>query len=262
VTDIVLLKFDTNGGQLWVRNWHGGFGTDWPVGLALDPHGNVDVVGNTINISPGTNFDWVVLEYDPAGNLLWTRKLAGALLAPDYSKGMAVAPNGDVVATGYLGQTTGNQHHTTACWSDDGTPLWSHVFPGPTGGGQTVAFDSLGRAYVAGQQGLVAYDGVGNLRWQQSFVVPGAAWTVPAFVARLPAERVALAGSAYFSGPGHEYALEVFDVSGASQDLLVIGPPDVGAPSDFAVRGSDLFLHGSGTNGHDQDMLTAALSVH
>ncbi|MBI5433165.1 MAG: hypothetical protein HZA52_10080 [Planctomycetes bacterium] len=262
VTDIVLLKYDANGNALWNRNWHGGFGTDWPVGLALDPHGNVDVVGNTINVSAGTNFDWVVLEYDPSGTLLWTKKLAGALLAPDYANAMAVAPNGDVYATGYLVQTAGNAHHTTARWNDAGTLVWSSTFAAPSGGGKSIGFDALGRAYVAGQAGLVAYDMLGTVRWQRVFTISGASWSTANFIAPLSAGRFAVCGSGWFSGPGNEFAIEVYDVAGHELEELVIGPPNAGSPSNFWAQGNTLYLHGGGTNGHDQDLLTAKISVH
>lgn len=260
VTDVVLLKYDPDGDSLWTRNWHGGFGTDWPIGLALDPHGNVDVVGNTIAVNAGTNFDWVVLEYDPAGNLLWTRKLAGALLAPDYSHAMAVAANGDVYATGYLVQTSGTQHHTTARWSDTGMPLWTHTFPTGTGAGKWIAFDAAGRAYVAGQAGVVAYSTTGGLRWQKPFSLTGAAWTTPLYVTALGAGRLAVGGSGRF-GSNDQMGLVILDVAGHELDQFVVAPPDVAVPRDFARRGHTLYLHGSGTNGHDQDLLTSVVAV-
>jgi len=261
VTDIVLLKLDPLGTLQWETHWHGGFGTDWPVGLALDPHGNVDVVGNTIGPGSGTDFDWVVLEYDPAGALAWSATLAGALQWPDYSIGMAVAPNGDVCATGYLVQTPSNQHHTTARWSDGGTLRWSHTFAGASGGGRSVAFDAAGRTYVAGQAGLVAYDAAGGLRWQRAFTLSGATWTSPLAAAALPPGRIAVVGSGHYAGTGDHFGLELFDLAGDALDELVVDAPHLGAPQGWWAGGARLVLHGSGSNGHDQDMLTVAISV-
>ena len=98
--DAVLVKFDTNGNQLWLRQ----FGTvyaDAAFGVAVDPSGNVYVTGytagNLFSTSSGSN-DVFIAKYDSAGTQLWGRQLG----TPAEDRGLAITtdPSGYVYLAG------------------------------------------------------------------------------------------------------------------------------------------------------------------
>jgi hypothetical protein len=76
--DFIIIKYDASGNQQWVRFYTGASDS---YGLALEPDaaGNVYVTGSSYftraDGSPANQI--VMLKYDPAGSLLWTRTYAG-----------------------------------------------------------------------------------------------------------------------------------------------------------------------------------------
>ncbi len=85
--DLFLAKYDPSGNLLWVRS-EGGPGAETGYDVELDNAGNIVVTGQfrgtitigastyTSEINPGTgarDFDIMIIKYDPAGNLLWSK---------------------------------------------------------------------------------------------------------------------------------------------------------------------------------------------
>lgn len=64
--DIVTIKFDSTGNQLWVRTYNSPANSwDSPTGMQVDYQGNIIVVGRTASNSI------IVIKYDRSGNELW-----------------------------------------------------------------------------------------------------------------------------------------------------------------------------------------------
>ncbi|HTR41939.1 MAG TPA: hypothetical protein VMH87_10020 [Pseudomonadales bacterium] len=110
--NIVLLKFDSNGNQLWVKQAGGSTGPDTPArtALALDSGNNVYLLANirstnavfgsfTFSVA-GTNFsqNMVVAKYDPSGNVLWGKEYGGTDL--DGGTAIAIGPGTNIFVTG------------------------------------------------------------------------------------------------------------------------------------------------------------------
>jgi hypothetical protein len=87
--DLYLAKFNSQGNPIWVKPFIG-VGAEICNGLTLDPTGNIVLAvsfHNTISHAnqtftvqgPSTtsNSDVLVLKYNPAGDLLWSRQLGG-----------------------------------------------------------------------------------------------------------------------------------------------------------------------------------------
>jgi len=79
--DIVIMKFDADGNDLWARQV-GTSGYDSASDIATDMKGSTTLVGSTDGALPGFmnagHNDIVIIKIDPDGNQLWARQLGTA----------------------------------------------------------------------------------------------------------------------------------------------------------------------------------------
>ena len=66
--DFVVIKYDSNGKQVWVRRYDRSETTDFPTGIVLDNTGDLYVVGRVYPVS----------KYSNDGKLPWTSSFSGA----------------------------------------------------------------------------------------------------------------------------------------------------------------------------------------
>ena len=95
-SDIFLLKYGPSGEAHWSRTW-GGLQNDYGTGVTVDSAGNVYVAGSTN--SYGGQSDFVLLKYDPSGNLLFQKVWGGA--QNDFGTGVAVDAGGNAWIQGH-----------------------------------------------------------------------------------------------------------------------------------------------------------------
>jgi hypothetical protein len=99
-TDLVTIKYDTNGIQQWARRYNGpGNAYDAPYGIAVDAAGTVYVAGGSEGNGSGS--DYTVIKYDSAGARQWVRRYNGAGNGYDTAQALTVDPAGNVCVTGY-----------------------------------------------------------------------------------------------------------------------------------------------------------------
>jgi hypothetical protein len=81
--DIHLEKLDLNGDTIWTKNiTSAGSNLDYGEKMVLYPDSGVCIMGR-INTT-GSAWDLIAIKYDPAGNLLWTRTIAGTNTGPEF----------------------------------------------------------------------------------------------------------------------------------------------------------------------------------
>ena len=95
---VMLLKFSPTG-SLLLQRIHGGTGSEFGSGIALDRAGNIYVTGATQGNSANNNLHLILLKLDPTGNLLAQRTWGGA--HQDWGRGIAVDPTGNILIVGY-----------------------------------------------------------------------------------------------------------------------------------------------------------------
>ena len=102
--EIVTLKYNQHGYLLWeskYNNHQNCYGWDQPVGLGFDAHGNIYVVGTSMNDDSGMSgqVDGVVIKYDNAGQQQWARRYYDPLEdGGEVAQDMAVSAKGNVYA--------------------------------------------------------------------------------------------------------------------------------------------------------------------
>jgi hypothetical protein len=191
--DAVTIKYASNGTKLWERAFNGEeFAADEPRSIAVSADGTrVAVTGRTgtsffavvydaqgnelgrrvdFDLGPGTDVasgpanvfyagssSWtqqtddqmVVVKLNASGGLIWERSYADG----DFSRRIAVAPNGDVVVAGEVGDYF---NWVTLRIDANGNPLWSRIYdemPSPDERPFFLTIDPFGAAYVTGAGG-------------------------------------------------------------------------------------------------------------
>jgi len=124
-------------------------GTDNPTDMAVDPSGNVIVVGE----SSGTTPDFLIIKYSNSGTKLWEQRYDGG--GADHAKAVAVDTAGNVYVTGDSYTTGGaspsSDYLTIKYRGTDGYLLWQEHYDG-TGNG-----DDYARALVVDPDGSYVY---------------------------------------------------------------------------------------------------------
>jgi hypothetical protein len=168
--DIVLAKYDANGDHAWSRRFGSGF-DDVAGGIAIDPAGNITIVGSfdrTISFGEGDDHvsngeaDIYIARFDNAGTLSWARTYGAD--RNDLAWGVAADASGNTVTTGWFegsvdfGKTTlgkvtskGNKDVFAIKHDANGAVVWVQTWGDKDHDqGRAVAVDAAGAAYVAG----------------------------------------------------------------------------------------------------------------
>jgi hypothetical protein len=157
--DVFVARYDSSGTLLWLSTF-GGSGEDDGRAIALDPAGNVYVVGTT-RPQPGSG-DAFVAKIDPSGALVYSALLGGSSL--DVAEGVAVDATGAAWVVGYtlssdfpqvaslFPELQGYVDAFVVRLDPTGSALTFSTYLG--GGGEDrpydVAVDGSGRAHVVG----------------------------------------------------------------------------------------------------------------
>ncbi|HBI22810.1 MAG TPA: hypothetical protein DDX84_01040, partial [Nitrospiraceae bacterium] len=142
--DYITIKYDTNGNQLWVRQYNSNnyYTTDSAHDIEVDSAGNVYVTGYG-----GT------VKYDTNGTELWSVYLRGYDLALDAGGNVYVVGN-DVLQNSWASKldTDGNY-----IWGASISYNWGHA---------SIALDDTGNVYVRSYVYVYKFDAMGNQLWQ------------------------------------------------------------------------------------------------
>ncbi len=127
--EIATLKYGPDGERLWSARFSAslpGRDKDTATALTVDGEGNAYVVGWAWMSEKGRR-DFLVLKYDPEGNLLWRKGWGGR--GDDLAYDVAVDDAGNVYVTGSSSQPRRSGSDVTVARLDsDGTLVWERVF--------------------------------------------------------------------------------------------------------------------------------------
>jgi hypothetical protein len=210
--DAFVVCFDSSGGLRW-EAFYGTAQYDRAHGVAVDPHGNVYIVGS-IGRNPGP-FDAFVASFNCSGGLRW-EAFYGTPNGYEYGYAVDVDLFGNVYVAGRTGQgeVYGMPFDTfLISYDSSGNPRWEvvHAFSGICDWAHGVAVDSCGNIYIAGptwnpatQDGevfIASFNCSGGLRWE-------AFWGTPTRWEYARGIDVDLFGNVYVGG--YAYAREPF----------------------------------------------------
>ncbi len=154
-SDVVVLKFDTNGTCLWSKDWGGASSIDF--GTSAKWLSTGDLVAGGYFLSSSANFGsgvitnqggrdaWLARYDGNTGNGVWQRQIGSA--GGDFIYGIAVDPSNNVLIAGTYGPGTAN-----------------------FGGGNVTTVTSSGDGYVA------KYDSSNTFLWLKDYGVAGSGY--------------------------------------------------------------------------------------
>lgn len=149
--DMMVLKYATNGTELWANRYRSpGGGNDVAHDIVMNAAGDVLVTGYSGTAEAG---DLLVAKYAAGGALEWMRLFDGAAHGADIGYGMSLAADGGVLVTGTSADGAGGASVLTMKYASDGVLVWSSTFPGlrgQAGAGYAIAQDPDGNAITCG----------------------------------------------------------------------------------------------------------------
>lgn len=253
-SEIVSIKYNYNGGQLWLASYNS-LPSHWSQSseAGLDDSGNIFLSGYTSQ-GVGAFFDYATLKYNVTGNLQWVKKYDSPPSSNDYAYGIAVDNTGFLYITGESPQISGQQPDivTIKYNKATGDTLWVRVYNGPANGrdiGQSIAFDQSGNVYVTGQSVgstsladyvTIKYNSAGVQQWATRYNGPGNDNDYPYSIAVDNSGNSYVTGYSTGSGTGYDFATIKYNSSGSQ--VWVRTYNGTGNGNDF-VR--DLVLDGS-----------------
>lgn len=125
--DILLIKIDPNGNQLWLKTY-GGTGNDYARDITATTDGNYMIVGSS-NSQSTTGQNANLIKIDPTGNVIWSKTYGGS--ANDHGSIVKQCSDGGYIM---LGQTysygVGNGDAYLVKTDSGGDTLWTKTFGG------------------------------------------------------------------------------------------------------------------------------------
>jgi uncharacterized delta-60 repeat protein len=231
--DVVTIKYDSAGNEVWLREFDETadqtVGSDVPSWITLDPSGNVIVSGKSFLQGDGEKF--LILKYDPAGNLLWrARSTTGedAIRVKTDSAGNIYA----------IGHTLGNKDFVTAKFDPSGNQLWLKTYDGPNNfndEASSLDVTPSGTVVVTGRStgGITSYDFAtivyetdGTQRWLQRYNTPVNGSDQPWDVVFGPNEVVYVGGFEVNANGNTDFALVKYATDGTALWNRTYNGPD------------------------------------
>ncbi|MEK9154828.1 MAG: SBBP repeat-containing protein [Patescibacteria group bacterium] len=165
--DYVIIKYDSNGNQLWVARYDNGgtFQGDISTSIVVDALGNVYVTGFSrpvTNPYPHDFYDFATVKYDTNGNQLWVARY-------DNKDGnQIIALTIDTSGNIYVSGRSYNDYITIK-YNNNGNQIWVAKYDNGAGYRVVNTVDVLGNVYVTGGNSIIKYDYNGNQLWKDRY---------------------------------------------------------------------------------------------
>ncbi|MCC6182505.1 MAG: T9SS type A sorting domain-containing protein [Bacteroidia bacterium] len=225
--DLVVVKYDVNGNQLWVKRFNGvGNGNDIANALVVNSSGEVFVTGKT-TIAGGTT-NYVTIKLNSAGVQQWVHTFNGTGNSNDESVAIDFSSTGRLFITGTSRNATGNDDITTIRINpNNGNQMWAKTISGTaTGndraysllsdGNDVVTVGSLKNIATNDDYVTLKHNGNnGNTIWQKNYD-NGNSINAATSICKDASNNYVVTGTALV-GTLHEYHTIMYNNSGVQQ---------------------------------------------
>src|SRR4029453_6388982 len=271
--EFITLKFNSSGVLQWAMPYNGSTSSiDYANCIVVDGDGNSYITG----WSGGANnlHDITTIKNAPDGNKLWVKRYNGTANDNDSAYWLALDASGNVYVTGQSVETGSDNDITTIKYSPNGDVLWTKHYNGSGNGfegGQAIAVDTDGNAYVTGNHttttGLecvtLKYSAAGDLSWTASFNGPDASGGVFISIALDDSANAYVSGFVFSRG-ATDFATVKYDTNGIEQWSQLYNGPGNSYDGTYAIavdNNRNVVVAGYSTgNGLDYDYTTIKYS--
>jgi hypothetical protein len=170
--EIVTIKYDTDGNQVWLARFSEKGGMGWGQALVLDASGNVYVTGTY-------GYHYITIKYDSTGSEVWVARYVGPGNSRDDAFDIVLDAAGDVYVTGNSeGSGTNTDCATIKYDGDTGDEIRVVRYNGPANGGdeaRAIILDEDNNIYITGYSYIgskstwdyitIKYDSLGREEW-------------------------------------------------------------------------------------------------
>jgi Secretion system C-terminal sorting domain/Beta-propeller repeat len=143
--DIITLKYDSLGTQLWAKNFNGSSNSnEVSEAITLDTDGNVYTCGTSVNTTTAEDFQ--LIKYNPAGTQLWEKKYtySNAAGSEEYAAALFVDDLNNIYAAGMSALDFAIVKYSLATTVEEVQRQFAaSIFPNPSDGKFTIKTDQL-----------------------------------------------------------------------------------------------------------------------
>ena len=276
--DIVTIKYDPLGNQLWSMIFNGsGSSLDEARDIAVDKNGNVYVTGYTA--STGPNYDYITIKYNSAGVQQWATTYNGTGNGYDEAYALAVDTNGNVYVTGGSDVTSQGSNYATIKYNTSGVQQWVRFYNGSGNSidaATQIKLDNTFNVYVSGHSygsgtdldiATIKYDNTGTQQWVSRFNGALNLFDVPEALHIDNMNNVYVAGSTFGGiATDNDYVTIKYDSAGAQQWARILDGPLNEEDKAFDVltdANLNVYVTGRsvGANGTGENMRTLKYDV-
>ncbi len=223
--DYATIKYNSAGDTVWTRRCNGqGNSNDEASAIAVDDAGNVYVTGCSYDAS--TEFDYMTIKYNSAGDTVWTRRYNGPGNGIDLARAITVDAAYNVYTTGYSYDSSTSWDYTTIKYSSAGLEQWVRRYNGPGNDddyAQSIAVDGLAYVYVTGSSAgsgtsadyaTIKYNSAGDTVWVRRYNGPGNGHDQVNAMAIDGSGNIYVTGVSYDSSTGYDFATIKYNSAG------------------------------------------------
>lgn len=177
--DYCLIKYDTDGNELWMQTWGGPIGgSDVVYEMAIDFEGNI-LLNGRMGSGGDSLDDFATIKYNPEGVLQWVKTYHQIYGETGFT--IDVDSEGNVYAGGWAADGVSMGESLIIKYDPDGNTLWEQRYHNGLGGvseawvlrtyedvvymaGASVDWDITGQDFM-----VLKYDADGNLLWDVAY---------------------------------------------------------------------------------------------
>ncbi len=249
--DIATIKYNSIGQLQWIKRYNSSSnGLDITCGLEIDELGGIYVGGTSDSI--GALYDYLVIKYNSAGDIIWQRRYNGPASDGDQAKAMSLSELGNIHITGWSVGNGTNIDYTTIKYNSAGVEQWVARWDDPANQieeANAIAVDKNFNVYVTGFSPgagtgedftTVKYNSAGMQQWVSHFNGQGSSADIGMFITLDGYNESYVLGQS-----GVDAAFIKYNAEGVLQSQLIYNP----FSSEFTPAGISVDNFGNIYNG-------------
>lgn len=172
--DLVVIKYDSQGNELWNYIFDGGTGGwVWGHDILADGSGNIYVASLYYN---GTSYDLSLLKLNASGNFVWESSYDNSG-NDENGLSLNLTSGGDIVVCG-AGYVGGGYNYLLVSFDSQGNVNWNAYHAGKNDQNPSMTIDGSDNIYIAGSIRIgstdddfliLKYDNAANLVWEETY---------------------------------------------------------------------------------------------